>query len=173
MRAKDIKSLIWLCRWYNGRRERLFEIHQSHLSAVIQLMIEELGGTPQDSTKIILCGFTLIFSPSPDGLALESITPPSFLDGEPLGQKQFGQDGPAESVYVHGPGPNRSLTIAQGQKHDFLVKKERSWTTTHGSSPPRSQRAVGIVRSSGWGRAFRPTLFHSVRSVAARTDADH
>ena len=84
MRAKDIKSLIWLCRWYNGRRERLFEIHQSHLSAVIQLMIEELGGTPQDSTKIILCGFTLIFSPSPDGLALESITPPSFLDGEQL-----------------------------------------------------------------------------------------
>ena len=84
MRVKDLKSLVWLYRWYNGRCERLFETLQANLSAVMQLAIEQLGGTPQGNCEVVLGGFTLIVSPSPDGLALESITPPGFLDGEQL-----------------------------------------------------------------------------------------
>ena len=84
MRIKDVKSLVWLYRWYNGRRERLHETHQAHLATVSQLILEQLGGTPHGSTEVCLCGFTLIVSPSPDGLALESITPPTFLNGVQL-----------------------------------------------------------------------------------------
>ena len=84
MRIKDVKSLVWLYRWYNGRRERLHEAHQAHLANVSQLVLEELGGTPQGSKEVCLCGFTLIVSPSPDGLALESIAPPASLNGVQL-----------------------------------------------------------------------------------------
>jgi len=30
VRKADIKSLIWLTRWYNGSASRMEEIHQSH-----------------------------------------------------------------------------------------------------------------------------------------------
>ena len=81
MRLKDVKSLVWLYRWYNGRSQRLHETHQAHLATLSQLVVEQLGGTPQDSTEVCLSGFTLIVSASPDGLAVESITPPTFLNG--------------------------------------------------------------------------------------------
>ena len=84
MRLKDVKSLVWLYRWHNGRSQRLHETHQAHLSAVMQLVIEQLGGTPHSSTEVCLCGFTLIVSSSPDGLTVESITPPTFLNGVQL-----------------------------------------------------------------------------------------
>lgn len=84
MRIKDVKSLVWLYRWYNGRQERLLETHQAHLAAVFPLVVEQLGGTPRGSTEVCLCGFTLIVSSSPDGLTVESITPPTFLNGVQL-----------------------------------------------------------------------------------------
>ncbi|MFA5010203.1 MAG: hypothetical protein WC553_03175 [Patescibacteria group bacterium] len=84
MRIKDIKSLVWLYRWYNGRSQRLQETHQVHLAAVSQLVVDELGGTPQGSTEVCLCGFSLIVKASPDGLAIESITPPTFINGVQL-----------------------------------------------------------------------------------------
>ncbi len=84
LRIKDVKSLVWLYRWHNGRSQRLHETHQAHLSAVMQLVVEQLGGTPFGSTEVCLCGFTLIVSSSPDGLTVESITPPTFLNGVQL-----------------------------------------------------------------------------------------
>lgn len=61
MRKADIKSLIWLCRWYGGRSQRLDEIYQAHLSNLEQLVVEELGGTPQSETVLSLYGFWLSF----------------------------------------------------------------------------------------------------------------
>ena len=84
MRIKDVKSLVWLYRWHNGRSQRLHETHQAHLATVFPLVVEQLGGTPQGSTEVCLCGFTLIVSSSPDGLTVESITPPTFLNGVQL-----------------------------------------------------------------------------------------
>lgn len=109
MRVKDIKSLVWLYRWYNGRRERLFETLQANLSAVMQLAIEQLGGMPQDSTEVVLSGFTLIVSPSPDGLALESITPPDFLDGEQLLLFDLDWDDEAEPYCESTEGVQREV----------------------------------------------------------------
>lgn len=84
MRLKDVKSLVWLYRWHNGRSQRLHETHQAHLATVFPLVVEQLGGTPRGSTEVCLCGFTLIVSSSPDGLTVESITPPTFLNGVQL-----------------------------------------------------------------------------------------
>jgi hypothetical protein len=84
LRIKDVKSLFWLYRWHNGRSQRLHETHQAHLATLSQLILEQLGGTPHGSTEVCLCGFTLIVSSSPDGLTVESITPPTFLNGVQL-----------------------------------------------------------------------------------------
>jgi hypothetical protein len=84
LRIKDVKSLVWLYRWHNGRSQRLHETHQAHLSAVMQQVVEQLGGTPRGSTEVCLCGFTLHVSASPDGLTVESITPPTLLNGVQL-----------------------------------------------------------------------------------------
>jgi hypothetical protein len=84
VRLKEIRSLIWLCRWHNGRAQRLHEVHQNHLAMLQSLVLDELGGTPQQDVELMLCGFSVRVSPGLDGLTLVSIAPPELFDGEQL-----------------------------------------------------------------------------------------
>ena len=84
MRIVDIKSLIWLTRWYNGRASRIEEIHQSHLANLQQLVVQEVGGYSTDEIAVDLCGFSIVVNFSPHGLEVISITPPQLLNGEQL-----------------------------------------------------------------------------------------
>ena len=84
MLLKEVKSLIWLCRWYNGRSQRLEEIHQSHLAALTCLVLDELGGTPTETVELMLCGFSVRIRPETTGLELLSIAAPDLLNGEQL-----------------------------------------------------------------------------------------
>ncbi len=90
MRLKEIKSLIWLCRWYNGRAQRLEEIHQNHLATLTGLVLDELGVIPQEDVELTLCGFAVHVAFEPTGLTLHSIVPPLFFEGEQLAL--FGDD---------------------------------------------------------------------------------
>ena len=84
MRIKEIKSLIWLCRWHNGRAQRLEQLHQSHLATLSSLVRDELGGTPQEVVELALCGFSIRVCPGLGGLTLLSITPPDLLRGDQM-----------------------------------------------------------------------------------------
>ncbi len=84
LRVKDIKSLLWLCRWYNGRSQRLEELHQNHLATLSSLVLDELGGIPTDPVELTLCGFVVRVAPTQIGMALVSIAPPLFFAGEQL-----------------------------------------------------------------------------------------
>jgi hypothetical protein len=81
---KEIKSLLWLCRWYNGRSQRLEEVHQCHLATLTSLVLDELGGTPTQDVELLLCGFNVCVSPGLAGLTLVSIAPPELFSGEQL-----------------------------------------------------------------------------------------
>ena len=83
MRIGDIRSLFWLYRWYNGRSDRLDEIHDEHLSTLSQLIRNEIGGDLlQGEQSVSLCDFDVrfLFNPS-TGLEIISIEPPDLLDG--------------------------------------------------------------------------------------------
>ena len=84
MRIKDVKSLIWLCRWYNGRRQRLEQLHNEHLGNLTDLIIDELSGVPHEPAKLTLCGFSLQIAPAIAGLELVSISAPDLMSGEQL-----------------------------------------------------------------------------------------
>lgn len=84
MLIKDVKTLIWLCRWYNGRKHRLQQLHDEHLGNLVNLIIDELGGVPQQPAELALCGFTLQIAPAHCGLELVSISAPDLMSGEQL-----------------------------------------------------------------------------------------
>lgn len=84
MRKADIQSLIWLCRWYGGRARRVDEIHQAHLSNLQQLVVDELGGTPQSETHLSFYGFSVVVSFGALGIEVIAIHPPALLDGDQL-----------------------------------------------------------------------------------------
>jgi len=84
MRKADIHSLIWLCRWYGGRAKRLDEIHHAHLSNLQQLVVDELGGTPQSETHLSFYGFSVVVSFGARGIEVKTIHPPELLDGDQL-----------------------------------------------------------------------------------------
>lgn len=84
MLIKDVKSLIWLCRWYNGRRARLQQLHDEHLGNLTNLILDDLGGVPTQPAELTLCGFTLQIVPAPCGLELVSISAPDLMSGEQL-----------------------------------------------------------------------------------------
>lgn len=81
MRADDLRSLIWLSRWYNGRAERLDEIHEGHLGNLFKLILEEVDETPDDDFSISINGFVICLSSS---MEILSITPPKLFQGEQL-----------------------------------------------------------------------------------------
>ena len=84
MLIKDVKSLIWLCRWYNGRRHRLQQLHDEHLGNLVSLILDELGGVPLQPVELTFCGFTLQIAPAVTGLELVSISAPDLMSGEQL-----------------------------------------------------------------------------------------
>jgi len=84
VKVKDIKSLLWLCHWYNGRSLRLEELHQNHLATLTGLVLDELGGIPTETVELTLCGFAVRVMPTEIGMALLSIDPPLFFAGEQL-----------------------------------------------------------------------------------------
>jgi hypothetical protein len=84
LRLKEIKSLVWLCRWHNGRAERLEELHQCHLATLSSLVLDELGGTPLEDVELVLCGFSVRVGPGLGGLTLLGIDPPDLFAGEQL-----------------------------------------------------------------------------------------
>jgi hypothetical protein len=84
MRKADIKSLIWLYRWYGGRSQRLDEIHQAHLSNLEQLVVEELGGMPKSETQLSFYGFSIVVSFGTRGIEVIAIHPPDLLNGDQL-----------------------------------------------------------------------------------------
>lgn len=81
MRTKELRSLVWLYRWYSGRAARLDEIHHSHLAILQQLVLDELGGFPDEPVELSLYGFAVLVSATPDGFAVLSISPPSIASG--------------------------------------------------------------------------------------------
>lgn len=84
MRKSDIRSLVWLSRWYGGRARRLDELHQGHVRNLEQLVVDELGETPQGETILSLYGFSIAVSFGAHGIEVISILPPELLDGDQL-----------------------------------------------------------------------------------------
>ncbi|MBU1023419.1 hypothetical protein KKB99_03930 [bacterium] len=80
MRIGDIRSLFWLSHWYNGRSERLQEIHDQHISNLFQLLISEMGSLPKGEQSISFYGFNICLSMGQSGLEIISIEPPEALD---------------------------------------------------------------------------------------------
>lgn len=113
MRIKDIKSLIWLTRWYNGRSQRLSDLHQTHLATVFQMVMDELGGTSRENAELELYGFKLVVSTSPDGLVVKSISPPTFLNGLQLMlfDTDFEDDDLAEQYCESLQGGQRGVAV--------------------------------------------------------------
>ncbi len=81
MRIGDIRSLFWLSRWYNGRSERLQEIHDQHISNLFQLLISEMGNLAPGEQSVSFNGFDICLSIGQVGLEIISIEPPDALDG--------------------------------------------------------------------------------------------
>lgn len=88
MRVSDLRSLAWLCRWYNGRAERLKQLHNVHLANLITLALEtsngEIGWGTTSEVTVNLCGFAVTLSLSPSRVEVLSIKPPAFLTSDQL-----------------------------------------------------------------------------------------
>lgn len=84
MRKADLKSLVWLARWYGGRAKRMAEIHQAHLGNLQSLVLDELGGIPQDEATLSFYGFSVTVSFGATGIEVSAITPPTILNGDQL-----------------------------------------------------------------------------------------
>jgi hypothetical protein len=84
VRIKELRSLVWLYRWYGGRAQRLDDLHRSHLAILQQLVLDELGGIPDEPVELYLCGFAVLVTATQEGLSVLSITPPTFATGAQL-----------------------------------------------------------------------------------------
>jgi hypothetical protein len=88
LRVSDLRSLAWLCRWYNGRAERLKQLHNVHLANLITLALEtsngEIGWGTTSEVTVNLCGFAVTLSLSPSRVEVLSIKPPAFLTSDQL-----------------------------------------------------------------------------------------
>jgi hypothetical protein len=81
LRAGDIKSLIWLSRWYNGRADKFQQVHDKHISNLFHLLISENGNIQQGEQSVSLSGFDILLSFGQAGLEIISIEPPETING--------------------------------------------------------------------------------------------
>ncbi len=84
MLVRHLRSLVWLCRWHNGRKDKLDELYRKHFSVFTALALREMMGVPVGETNLELAGFTFRVSCDGESITILSIVPPETIEGRQL-----------------------------------------------------------------------------------------
>ncbi|MEP0813633.1 MAG: hypothetical protein HRF49_03075 [bacterium] len=79
-----LEALVWLAKWYGGRRERLLQRiveYEARITGSLFLDLEEAKG----EVKVEFYGFTLELFVGEEGIEILSIEPPEPTNGDQLG----------------------------------------------------------------------------------------
>ena len=84
MLVRELRSLVWLCRWHNGRKEKLEELYQRHFSVFCDLALQEIEGIPTGEMSLDLAGFSFAVSCDGESMTILAVEPPETISGRQL-----------------------------------------------------------------------------------------
>ena len=92
MARKDeiFEALVWLARWFGGRRERLLQRILEYEARVVGSLFLDVEMEARGEVKVKFHGFTLGLLVGEEGITILSIEPPEPTNGDQLGL--FGED---------------------------------------------------------------------------------
>ena len=91
-RRELLEALVWLTKWFGGRREKLYERLSFCESYVVENLMAELDQSTEGLTRVQLCGFTLIVEYNVAGVTIMSVEPPDLLTGNQLALFDIGTE---------------------------------------------------------------------------------
>ena len=87
MARKDeiFEALVWLARWFGGRRERLLQRILEYEARVVGSLFLDVERETKGEVKVEFHGFTLELLVGEEGIKILSVKPAEPINGDQLG----------------------------------------------------------------------------------------